>query len=133
MTGFFEFRNVSYADVFHEILKMNSSKKTSGNISIKALKLAARESAFVLMNCFNSSINSGWFPNHFKLAELIPVHKKNEKTDESNYRPISILPSVSKIFEKLIYKQLNQFIESRFSKFICGFRKGYSTQYSLVN
>ena len=133
VTGFFEFRSVSYADVFHEILKMNSAKKTSGNISIKALKIAVRESASVLMNCFNNSIHSGSFPNDFKLAEVIPVHKKNETTDKSNYRPISILPSVSKIFEKLIYKQLHQFIESKFSKFLCGFRKGYSTQHSLIN
>ena len=76
VTGFFEFRDVNYADVFHEILRLDSSKKTSGNISIKALKIAVRESAFALMNCFNNSIELGLFPDELKLAEVIPVHKK---------------------------------------------------------
>ena len=76
MTGFFEFRGVNYADVFHEILRLDSSKKTSGNISIKVLKIAVRESAFALMNCFNNSIELGLFPDELKLAEVIPRTQK---------------------------------------------------------
>ena len=88
MTAFIEFRDVSYADVFHEILRVDGSKRTSGNISIESLKVSVRESASALMNCFSNSIKEGVFPDELKLAEVIPVHKKHDSTDKSNYRPI---------------------------------------------
>ena len=105
MTTFFEFRDVSYADVFHEILRLDASKMTSGNILIESLKVSVQESASTLLNCFNNSIKEGEFPCELKLAEVIPVHKKHDSTDKSNYRPISLLPSVSKVFEKLVYRK----------------------------
>ena len=125
--AFFEFRDGSYVDVFHKILHLDASKKTIGNILIESLKISVQESASTLMNCFNNSIKEGVFPDKLKLAEVIPVHKKHDSTDKSNYRPISLLPSVSTV------KQLHQFIESKLSKFFCGFQKGYSMQYSLFN
>ena len=106
--------------------------ETSGNISIESLKVSVRESASTFMNCFNNSIKEGVFPDELKLAEVIPVHKKHDSTDKSNYRPISLLPSVSKVFEKLVYRQLNQFKDSKLSKFLCGFRKGY-IQYAILS
>ena len=51
----------------------------------------------------------------------------------NNYRPISLLPIISKVFEKLIYNQLYTFMEKRLSVYLCGFRKGYSTQHALIN
>ena len=67
-----------------------------------------------------------------KLADIIPVHKKDDKTDKSNYRPISGLPSGSKIFEKILHKQIGKYIETFLSKYLCGYRKGYSVQYALI-
>ena len=67
------------------------------------------------------------------MADVIPIHKKGEKTEKTNYRPISLLPPVSKVFEKLIEKQLSTFMKNRLSKYLCGFRKGYSTQQALLN
>ena len=52
--------------------------------------------------------------------------------DKVNYRPISILPAISKIFERVLFNQLNDFIEPKFSKILCGFRKGHSTQHALL-
>ena len=54
---------------------------------------------------FNFCIDIGEFPQAFKHAEIIPVHNK-KKSDKTNYRPISILPNLSKIYKKLIYNQL---------------------------
>ena len=53
-----------------------------------------------------------------KLADIIPVHKKDDKTDKSNYRPISGLPSGSKIFEKILHKQIGKYIETFLSKYL---------------
>ena len=66
------------------------------------------------------------------MADITAVHKQNVKTNEKNYRPISILPSVSKIFEKIMYKQIESFMKNILSDYLCGFRKGYSTQYCLL-
>ena len=67
-----------------------------------------------------------------KLTDITPVHKKDDKTDKSNYRPISGLPSGSKIFERIIQKQIGQYMETFLSKYLCDYRKGYSVQYALI-
>ena len=58
--------------------------------------------------------------------------KKDELTDKGNYRPISQLPALSKIYEKIYHEQISSFMENTFSKYFCGFRIGNSTQYSLL-
>ena len=63
---------------------------------------------------------------------VIPVHKKEIKSDKVNYRPVSILPSLSKTYEKLMYQQLYEHFNSILSPNQCGFRKGYSTQHCLM-
>ena len=73
------------------------------------------------------------FPDELKLAEIVPAHKKKSTTDKSNYRPISLLPVVSKVFERIIIKQIQPFVDSILSKYLCGFRKNYSCQYALLN
>ena len=72
------------------------------------------------------------FPDELKLAEVVPVYKKNDKKDKSNYRPISILSNISKIYERCIPTQLNEYFAKFLSKFQCGFRKGFSTQHCLL-
>ena len=58
---------------------------------------------------------------------------KEDPLDKTSYRPISILPTVSKIFERILVNQLQRFSNKFFSRLLCGFRKGYSTQYALIN
>ena len=70
--------------------------------------------------------------DELKLANVIPIFKKGDRSNCENYRPISILPTFSKIFEKIIFDQINPFFQDKFSKFLCGFRKGFSTQTSLI-
>ena len=66
------------------------------------------------------------------MASITPAHKKLSTTDKGNYRPISVLPSFSKIFEKLLYEQLSDFVKDKLSPFLCGFRKQHSTQHALI-
>ena len=63
-----------------------------------------------------------------KIANITPVFKKGDRDVKDNYRPVSILPVISKIFEKLLCKQITMFIDPLLSKFQCGFRKGYGAQ-----
>ena len=80
--------------------------------------------------CFfiNDSIKSFTFPYCLKEADAIPVHKKGKKDKKENYRPVSILPVLSKIFERIMFIQMSTFFEDIFNKQQCGFRKGYNTQ-----
>ena len=67
------------------------------------------------------------------MADVIPIFKKDDPFEKANYRPISLLPSLSKIYEKLIYQQLSTFFENKLSPLLCGFRSRYSTQHALLN
>ena len=67
---------------------------------------------------FNNCIRNGKFPDVLRHADITPVFKKGDITDKCNYRPISTLLNFSKIFEKLIYSQLNSYMEPTFSKYL---------------
>ena len=81
---------------------------------------------------FNKSLENGKFPNCLKLANITPVFKKVARTSKNNYIPVSILPAFSKVFERLLSRQLSEFFDNILSKFQCGFRKGYGTQHCLL-
>ena len=87
-------------------------------------------SRLIFQNC-NQCLPSGEFPHCLKQAE-IPVFKKKEKLDKPNYRPVSILPVIFKIYEMLMYDQMYKYFDQIFSKFQCGFRKGFSAQNCLL-
>ena len=78
---------------------------------------------------FNHSLETGEVPNSMKVSKLIPLFKSKDKSELGNYRPISILPSLSKILEKLIYKRLCNFMtnESLLHHSQYGFRRKHST------
>ena len=78
------------------------------------------------------AVCEGTYPDILKKPDLTPCHKQDETTDKSNYRPISIFPTVSKVFERILDQQLYPYMNKHFSSYLCGFRKGYSTQYSLI-
>ena len=67
-----------------------------------------------------------------KYADVTPIHKKDDKTDKINYRPISILPNLSKVYERLMYNQIFPYFDSVFSEFRCGFWKGFHAQHCLL-
>ena len=76
--------------------------------------------------------NRRYFVNAFKKAEVRPINKKDGKTEKSNYRPISVLSNVSKIYERCLYEQMYSYFDKIFSKNQCGFRKGFNTQQILL-
>ena len=68
-----------------------------------------------------------------KLADITPIFKKDNATQVKNYRPVSVLPTVSKIFERLMHIQIKNYIDAYLSPFLCGYRKGYNTQTALLS
>ena len=86
----------------------------------------------VFTNIFNDCVKSGNFPDILKYADITPVFKKGDTTDKTNYRPINTLSNFSKVFEKLIYAQINPFMEPKLSKYLAGFRAKHNTQHALL-
>ena len=111
---------------------MNVHKTCQLNdIPTKIIKMNANIFAKFICLHFNYCIDIGESPQIFKHADITPAHKKKEKIDKTNYRPVSILPNLSKIYEKLIYNQLYDYFDKIFLS-QCGFRRGYCFQHCLL-
>ena len=85
----------------------------------------------MLTDCINHTLSQGIFPDGLKFANITPVHKKDEATDKENVRPVSVLPLLSKVFEKVFYDQLSQYLDKYLNSLLCGFRKAHSSQHAL--
>ena len=72
------------------------------------------------------------FPSVLKHADITPVFKKGCRSSKETYRPVSILPVISKILEKLLYNQITPFMDQFLSKYQCGFQKGFNAQHCLL-
>ena len=130
----FSFSKVNAEEIKLEIKNLNSRKPgTSMDIPAKQLKQTIDIIAEPLMNIWNNEIvESKKFSKKLKLADITPIFKKLENILAENYRNVSVLPSVSKIFERLMQKQVNKFVEKHLSPYLCGYRKGYSSEYALL-
>ena len=84
-----------------------------------------------IFQSFNNVIVTFIFPAALKLANAAPVFKKASRNSRENYRPVSVLPNVSKIYKRLLFDQINAYFEGLFSKYQCVFRKWLSSQYCL--
>ena len=84
-----------------------------------------------LTKCINKTFNENKFPDTLKLSNIVPVFKKLDPTDKTNFRPVMVLPLLSKVFEKIMCDQLYEYAETFLNKLLCGFRKAHSTQHAL--
>ena len=80
-----------------------------------------------------SSSKSIKYAEDFKKTEVRPLYKKDDRKEKSNYRPVSILSNVSKVYERCLCDQIYDFFENKFSSYQCGFRKGFNTQNELLS
>ena len=126
--------SLCYKDVLHELNSIDVNKAVGPDLlSGIILKACSHELATPLCILFNRSLNLGVFPTAFKDANVTPVFKSGDKSKVVNYRPISLLPLVSKVFERLVYAHLFPHIREHISESQHGFMKGRSTQTNLVN
>ena len=131
----FNFRPVNVQNIRDALAKAKTSKSFGNdNISYFFLKLALPYIENSLAILFNTSIQTSVFPDAWKLARVTPIFKEGDKDDKSNYRPISVLPAISRLFEKLITNQLYQYIEKNglFSSDQSGFLRQHSTLTCLL-
>ena len=105
---------------------------TEGCIPAKILVDNKILCAPLLCKCYHDSVITCTFPSNMKRADITPGHKKNETTSKDNYRPISVLPTVSKLFERNMYVDIEKYMNDFLSAYMCGFRKGYNTQHALL-
>ena len=123
-----------------EVLKIIQSldcKKAKGldSISVRTVKEVGSYIAAPFADLFNSSLLQGIFPDQFKLGKITAVHKKGSRLDVNNYRPVTVLPVLSKIIEKIMFTRLNNFLNEQ-NSISCkqfGFREGKSTNDAILN
>ena len=104
------------------------------NLSAITLKCIANEICECLTLIINQTITTGIFPNQLKIAKVVPIFKKNVQTDVKNYRPISVLPTISKIFENVMQTQLMEYFTSHnlLASQQYGFRSNRSTELATL-
>ena len=115
-------------------LKNKTSRGIDG-ISNQILKIAKAELLRPITFLVNQMIHTGTYPQQLKIAKVTPIFKANDKEQFSNYRPISLLPSISKIFESVIYQQLMKYLleNKLLSSQQYGFRANHSTELAALN
>ena len=132
-TNKFSFSKVELAEIEKEILDLNPKKATGSDaIPPKIVKDAFRVLESPITQLFNTTIEENQFPNALKYANVSPLYKKDDSTNKENYRPISILPSIAKNFERVMFQQVTSYVSKLLSPYLCGFRKGYNAQHALL-
>ena len=129
------FTIVSENDVLNEIKKLKNKISVGvDGISVQVLKSFADILSKPITYLINRSITEGKVPKQWKIAKVIPLHKKGDRSDPDNYRPISLLPCTSKILERLVQSQLLRFLQENniLSSVQSGFRAKHSTVTALV-
>ena len=130
----FSFRKITVEEMLEQLQNLDPKKGSPQEaIPAKILKSNADLFCFPLTELFNKLVEESSFPDDLKNADVSSLFKKDDNMSKKNYRPISLLPSIAKIFERLMHKQLSEFTERFFSPLLAGFRQGYNTQHVLLN
>ena len=130
---YFSFEFVDKPKVSKELNKLDRKKACQElDIPIKLI----RSNKDLILNLYTTNSITPCsvliFPQNLKTADVLPTHKKKHKSDIENYRTISILPTLSKIYERCMYDQMYKNFDQILSKYECGFRRGYNTQHCLL-
>ena len=128
----FSYSPITQKEIENEIAALDP-KKNGGCIPTKLLKEISPLVSKPLANIWNTQlIRDKIFSGKLKLGDITPVFKALERTLKKNYRPITVLTVVSKLFEKIMDKQANDFIERFLSKYLCGYRKEFNCEIAMV-
>ena len=129
----FSFRKVTLNEINNEIKSLDESKASQSNdIPTNVIKQNYDIFATFVTENFNNMIENSVFPVSLKQVDTKPIHKKYSTSDKENYRPVSILPNISKIYERCLYTQMNKYFYPILSKQQFRFKKGYSVQHCLL-
>ena len=128
------FSPVSSSEVNNLICSLKNKPSHFNCIPARALKCIRGIISPVICNIINRSISSGVFPDSLKIAKVVPIYKHGSRTNIVNYRPISLLPVISKILEKVVHRQIYTYLCKHNILFSdqYGFRNGKSTVNAMV-
>ena len=126
--------STSMNDVLKELRSIHIGTTTGCDlIPEKLFKEGADFLCKPIQSLINKGIDTCIFPNALKLADVVPIFKKNDMLNKVNYRPISIVSCISKIFEKLLILQLRMYFDDTFSQYLSGDRTTYECQDVLLH
>ena len=133
---FTAFQPVTVSNVYHLLHGLSGNKATGiDKISCKIIKIAATAISDSLTYIFNQAVTLSSFPDKWKVARVIPLYKNGQQNAAGNYRPISVLPAISKVMERILYDQLYNYLTKfeLLSNSQFGFRKFHSTATALLD
>ena len=129
----FKFTPLNYKQVQEILQKLNPRKATGfDKINPRILKIGCRELAPSLTEIFNQSIRNGVWITQWKRGEWVPIFKKEDRQIEKNYRPMTVLPCVDKVYEKLLGQQIVEFMDIRFNEAVTAYRPQNSCETTLL-
>ena len=136
VSGAFKVRPATLPELSAALQRMSTSRASGGDgITIEMLRMTFEVTGSHLLSVVNSSIVSGELPVSWKIATVSPIHKAGSTADPSNYRPVSILPTVAKLVESVVCLQLMSYLLSH--NILCdeqhGFRPGRSTESAMLD
>ena len=130
----FSFRKITVEEMLEQLQNLDPKKGSPQEaIPAKILKSNADLFCFPLTDLFDKLVEESSFPDDMKNADVSSLFKKDDNMSKKNYRPISLLPTIAKIFERLMHRQLSEFTARFFSPLLGGSRQGYNTQHVLLN
>lgn len=130
----FYFNNIDIGQLWFFVNSLKSNAVGSDNISIKVVKLLFPVFGRYLLHLFNTILTTSIFPDTWKMANVVPIPKKKNPTEFKDIRPISKLPALSKVLERILKHQImeNSIVESKLNDFQSGYRKHFNTTTSIL-
>ena len=129
----FEFVEMTSNEIEIEIKKLDIKKASmEDDIPAKVLVVSYDIVGKHLSSIFNNSKNSNTYPHSLKISDVIPIPKTKEKISIKQYRPVSLIPIISKLFERNMFDQTSAYIDKYLSSYLFGYRKGHNTEQCLM-
>ena len=129
----FQFQEVNIESVLKELKSINPKKSIGiDGLPPKIIQITCDVLAKPLTDIINKSLKENTFPSKAKIAAILPLLKKENRSDKKNYRPVSVLSTLSKVIGRILKDKIVDFIDNFLSCYISAYRKGYSTHHVLI-
>ena len=130
----FSFHFFTLVETRKEVALLNGKKAfQASDIPVKIIEENRDLIAYFILHNINNALSCSEYPTSLRYVDITPIFKKDDKADKTNYRPVTILPNLNKIYERFMQNQMYPYLNQIFSKYQCGFRKVYNAQHCLIS